>query len=219
MSAAEALWLEGDVHHLHYQKVAFRRAALAHDRVRRKVIELYAGVGYLTTLVYRRFYPELVLVEKEAPNFRELVRRVGSFAGVHYYHKDNAAFIAEDLAAHLDFTAVDFDDFGSPGERVQQFFAAVAPGRREPFLLLMTDGGLLALRRRAPINLFKYYLYGPDEVRQPAAALAERFESLQEEFVRRLAGRFGFAARLLAAERNHNESVLYSAYLVAPTGK
>lgn len=211
-----ALSLEGDVDHVNPEKFAFRREALAHDRGRAKLIELYAGVGHLTSRVYAPAYREVVVVEKDPEHFGRLLRRLGRFAHVRYYNKVNAAFIAEDLPNHLDFSAVDFDAFGSPGEAVIQFFEAVDGRLSRPFLLLMTDGGLLAARRRAPMNLYRYYLAGPDEVRQPPAGLAERFEEFQARFVERLASRHGFTSRATAAQRNRNETVLYSAYVVAP---
>ncbi len=215
-SSAGDLSLEGDVDHINAEKFAFRAAALAGDARRTKIIELYAGVGRLTTRVYAPVYPELALVEKDEANFRRLIRRVGRFAGVRYYRKDNAAFVAEDLADHLDFSAVDFDAFGAPGESVISFFDALAGKITEPFLLLMTDGGLLAVRRRAPMNLYRYYLAGPDEVRPAPEGLAERFEDFQAEFITRLAARDGFAAEAAGARRNHNETVLYSAYAITP---
>jgi len=203
------------VDHINPEKFAFRRAALRYDRRRAKVIELYAGVGYLTARVYAPAYRELVAVEKDAASFRRLVRRVGRFAGAHYYHKNNGRFIEEDLAAHLDFSAVDFDAFGAPGEVVIAFFAAIAGKVARPFLLLMTDGGLLAARRRAPINLYKYYLAGPDEVRPAPPSLAGRFAAFQADFVRRLARRHGFVATPAGAARSHNQTVLYSAYIIS----
>ncbi len=212
-----ALSLEGDVDHINPEKFTFRREALMSDRRRGKVIELYAGVGYLTYHVYAPAYREVVVVEKTPAHFRRLLRRLGSFANVRYYNKTNADFIAADLPNHLDFSAVDFDAFGSPGEAVIRFFEAVDGRIPRPFLLLMTDGGLLAARRRAPINLYRYYLTGPDEVRPPPAGLADRFEEFQVRFVERLASRHGFASRRIAALRNRNETVLYSSYVVAPT--
>jgi len=211
-----ALSLEGDVDHINPEKFVFRREALARDRGRAKVIELYAGVGYLTASVYAPVYREVVVVEKDPEHFRRLLRRLGRFANVRYYNKTNADFIAEDLPNHLDFSAVDFDAFGSPGEAVIQFFEAVDGRLPRPFLLLMTDGGLLAAKRRAPMNLYRYYLAGPDETSQPPAGLAERFEEFQARFVERLASRHGFTSRAAAAQRNRNETVLYSAYAVAP---
>lgn len=207
---------EGDVDAINPDKFAFRREALGHDRRRTKMLELYAGVGYLTSAVYAAAYDEVVVVEKDEEHFRRLVKRLGRFANVRYYNKVNATFIEEDLADHLDFSAVDFDAFGAPGETLISFFAAIEGKAAEPFLLLATDGGLLAARRRAPINLYRYYLTGPDEVRTPPAGLAERFEEFQARFVERLAARHDFAAEPAGARRNHNESVLYSAYVVRP---
>lgn len=211
-----ALSLEGDVDHINPEKFAFRREALAHDRRRAKVIELYAGVGYLTSRVYAPAYREVVVVEKDPEHFRRLLRRLGLLANVRYYNKANADFIAEDLPNHLDFSAVDLDAFGSPGEVAVEFFGAIKGKGSGPFLLLMTDGGLLAARRRAPMNLYRYYLTGPDETRRPPAGLAGHFEEFQARFVERLAYRHGFASRAAGARRNRNETVLYSAYVVAP---
>jgi len=211
--------LEGDVDHVHAEKLAFRREAVRRDGRASKIIELYAGTGRLSSAVYAPVYGELVAVERDAGNFRRLVHRLGRFHGVRYYRKDNADFIAEDLGEHLDFSAVDFDDFGCPGDRVIAFFEAVAGRAAAPFLLLMTDGGLLAARRRARMNLFKYYLAGPDAVRAVPADLADRFEGFQAAFVRRLAAREGFAAEPAAFRRNHNQTVLYSAYEVTPGAK
>jgi DNA-binding transcriptional ArsR family regulator len=207
---------EGDVDHINPEKFEFRAAALRYDPRRAKMLELAAGVGYLTTTVYARAYRELVLVEKDDATFRRLVRRVGRFANVHYYHKDHAAFVAEDLPDHLDFSAVDVDTYGVPGEILQAFFAALAGRRTEPFLLLLTDGGLLAVRRRGEINLYKHYLTGPDEVRPAPEGLAERFEDFHRAFLARLAGRYGFAAKAAGACRNHNQTVLYAAYVITP---
>jgi hypothetical protein len=207
---------EGEVDAINPEKFAFRREALAHDRRRTKMLELYGGVGYLTSAIYAAAYGEVVVVEKDEEHFRRLVKRLGRFANVRYYNKVNATFIEEDLADHLDFSAVDFDAFGAPGETLISFFAAIEGKAAEPFLLLATDGGLLAARRRAPMNLYRYYLAGPDEVRTPPAGLAERFEEFQARFVERLAARHDFAAEPAAARRNHNESVLYSAYVVRP---
>jgi len=208
--------LEGDADVINPAKFDFRREALAHDRRRTKMLELYAGVGYLTTTLYAGAYREVVVVEKDAEHFRRLLKRLGRFANVRYYNKVNAAFIAEDLGDHLDFSAVDFDAFGAPGETLISFFAAVEGKAVEPFLMLLTDGGLLAARRRTPINLFRYYLTGPDEVRTPPAGLAERFEEFEARFVERLAARHDFVAEPVGSRRNHNETVLYSAYVVRP---
>lgn len=210
-----ALSLEGDVNHINPEKFTFRREALAQDRRRGKIIELYAGVGYLTFRVYAPAYREVVVVEKNPEHFRRLLRRLGRFANVRYYNKVNADFIAEDLPNHLDFSTVDFDAFGSPGEVAIKFFEAVEGRLSRPFLLLMTDGGLLAAKRRAPMNLHRYYLTGPDEVRQPPAGLAERFEEFQARFVERLASRHGFASQAAGARRNRNETALYSAYVIS----
>ncbi len=202
--------------HVNAEKFAFRAAALRHDRRRTKIIELYAGVGRLTREIYAPQYDELVLVENDDGNFRRLVRTVGRVAGVHYYRRDNADFVRDDLGAHLDFSAADFDAFGAPGELVQSFFDAIAGKVAEPFLLLMTDGGLLSLRRRGDINLYRYYLYGPDQVRRPPAGLADRFEELQRDFIAEVSRRAGFGSRAVGARRNHNQTVLYSAYVVTP---
>jgi hypothetical protein len=210
-----ALYLEGDVDHINPEKFTFRREALAQDRRRGKIIELYAGVGYLTFRVYAPAYREVVVVEKNPEHFRRLLRRLGRFANVRYYNKVNADFVAEDLPNHLDFSTVDFDAFGSPGEVAIKFFEAVEGRLSRPFLLLMTDGGLLAAKRRAPMNLYRYYLTGPDEVRQPPAGLAERFEEFQARFVERLAYRHGFASQVAGTKRNHNETALYSAYVIS----
>lgn len=207
---------EGDVDAINPDKFAFRREALAGDRRRTKMLELYAGVGYLTSAIYAGAYGEVVVVEKDPEHFRRLMKRLGRFANVRYYNKVNATFIAEDLSDHLDFSAVDFDAFGAPGETAATFFAALEGKAAEPFLALMTDGGLLAARRRTPMNLYKYYLTGPDEVRTPPPGLAERFEEFQARFVERLAARHDFAAEPAGTRRNHNETVLYSAYVVRP---
>jgi hypothetical protein len=130
---------EGDVDILNPAKFAFRREALARDRRRTKMLELYAGVGYLTAAVYAGAYREVVVVEKDPEHFRRLMKRLGRFANVRYYNKVNAAFIAEDLGDHLDFSAVDFDAFGAPGETAAAFFGALEGKAAEPFLLLMTD--------------------------------------------------------------------------------
>ncbi len=119
------------------------------------------------------------------------------------------------LPAHLDFSAVDVDFFGIPGEIVAAFVAAVA-AKEEPFLLLLTDGGLATFRRRGLINLRRYYLYGPDDVTRVPAGWADRFETFQERFLTRLAARHGFAADTVGFERNHNQTVLYSAYILTP---
>jgi hypothetical protein len=211
----DGLWLEGDVDRVNPEKFTFRRDALARDRRRDKVIELYAGVGHLTSRIYAEAYREVVVVEKDPGHFCRLLKRLGRFANVRFYNKVNADFIADDLPNHLDFSAVDFDAFGSPGETVIKFFAAIEGKVPAPFLLLMTDGGLLAARRRAPMNLFRYYLTGADEVRRPPAGLAERFEEFQARFVERLASRHGFAAETVGARRNGNETVLYSAYVIS----
>lgn len=209
------LHFEGDVDHINPEKLAFRRAALARDERRTKIIELAAGVGYLTTEVYADVYDELVLVEKDGATFERLVERVGRYADVRYYHKDAAAFIADDLAAHADFSAVDVDFYGVPGEVVAAFIGAVA-GHEEPFLVMMTDGGLATFRRRGLINLRRHYLYGSDKVTRIPAGWGERFERFQERFLTRLAARHGFEVETLAYERNHNQTVLYSAYLLTP---
>jgi hypothetical protein len=216
---APALLLEGDVDHVNPEKFAFRRDALAHDRRRTKIIEFYAGVGYLTAGVYARAYRELVAVEKDAAHFRRLVKAVARFANVHYYNKDNRDFIAQDLADHLDFSAADFDSFGAAGETVQLFFGALAGRSVGPFLVLLTDGGLLAVRRRARMNLYRHYLAGPDEVRPAPADLGARFERFQAAFVARAAARAGLRAKFLDARRNHNETVLYSAFTVTPASR
>jgi len=212
---APRLELEGDVDHVNAEKLAFRRAALARDDRRTKMIELAAGVGYLTTEVYGDVYDDLALVEKDGPTFERLVRRVGRYADVRYFNKDATAFIAEDLPAHLDFSAVDADFFGVAGEVVAAFVAAVA-SKEEPFLLMATDGGLATFRRRGLINLRRYYLYGPDEVARVPEGWGDRFEVFQERFIARLAARYGFAADTVDLERNHNQTVLYSAYVLTP---
>ncbi len=121
----DSLRLEGDVDALNPKKFTFRRGALARDRRRDKMIEFYAGVGYLTSAVYAGAYREAVVVEKDPAHFRRLLRRLGRFTNVRYYHKANVDFIAEDLPNHLDFSAADFDAFGAPGETVIKFFQAI----------------------------------------------------------------------------------------------
>jgi hypothetical protein len=206
--------MEGEADAANPEKFAFRRGAIAQDRRRCKVIELRAGVGYLTSRVYARAYQEVVAVEKDPAHFRRLLKRAGRFANVRFHHKADADFIKDDLPAHMDFSAVDCDAFGAPGETVTQFFEAVGDRAPRPFLLLLTDGGLLVLRRRAPINLYRHYLLGDDEVKVPPADLAGRFEEVQEDFVKRLAARHGYSVRPVGALRNHGETVLYSAYVV-----
>jgi hypothetical protein len=205
---------EGDVDAVNPEKFAFRREAMTQDRRRRKVIELRAGVGYLTSRVYARAYQEVVAVEKDPAHFRRLLKRAGRFSNVRFYNKADAEFIEDDLLSHMDFSAVDCDAFGAPGETVTRFFEAVGDRAPRPFLLLLTDGGLLALRRRAPINLYRYYLLGDDEVKVPAADLAGRLEEVQEGFVTRLAARHDYTVRPVGARRNHGETALYSAYVI-----
>jgi len=123
---------EGDVDAINPDKFAFRREALGHDRRRAKMLELYAGVGYLTSAIYAGAYDEAVVVEKDPEHFRRLMKRLGRFGNVRYYNKVNATFIEENLSGHLDFSAVDFDAFGAPGETLISFFAAIEGKAAEP---------------------------------------------------------------------------------------
>jgi len=205
---------EGDVDHINPEKFVFRREAIAFDRRRAKIVEFGAGVGYLTSRIYAPACREVVVVEKDPTVFSRLLKRTSRFLSIRYYNKTSREFINNDLSDHPDFSAVDFDFFGSPGEDVITFFAAIEGRLTRPFLLLMTDDGLLAARRHAPINLYQYYLTGHNVISKFPVGLADRFEEFQACFIERLVARHGFASESVGAKRNHNETVLYSAYVI-----
>lgn len=187
----------GDVDYIQPEKFRFRRRLIAADRDKRKIVEFFGGVGHLTRRIYLSAYRRLVVVEMDEKNFRRLARGLSRFGKVRCYHKNNLAFIRENLRDHLDFTTVDFDAYGIPNEALIAFFRAIAGRKKRPFLLLMTDGGPMPAWRRVRINLWRKYLIGPDIIRRFPRGVYPKYEAFQKSFIKRLTGRCGFSARPL----------------------
>jgi len=60
-------------------------------------------------------------------------------------------FLREYLSEYINFDFIDFDDEGCPGKELQLFFSLIK-GKKEPFILCLTDGMGLALKIRGRIN-------------------------------------------------------------------
>lgn len=204
----------GDVDYIQPQKFRFRKRLIAADRHKYKVIEFIGGVGHLTRRIYLPAYRRLVVVEMDEENYRRLARTFRRVGNVRLYHKNNLAFIKEDLRDHLDFTAVDFDAYGIPNEALVAFFQAIARRKKRPFLLIMTDGGPMAAWRRVRINLWRKYLIGPDRVTRFPPGVYWKYEAFQKAFIKRLPARYGFTATPLGFVWGFRKTVVYSGYMV-----
>lgn len=197
------------------EKVRQRLQAVKVASGRGLAIELYGGEGKLTRAVYADAFERVVVVEKDKEAFERLERATAELGQIELLNEDNVEVVTEGLVEYGAFDLVDFDAYGCPTLLVGALFeelAAAGEASPEEFVLCLTDGMLGLVKVRGRANFGRYYLAGPDEVRQADDGLWEGFEELQAEFVRKVAGQAGYDSEVINAVRNRERTALYSAY-------
>ncbi len=173
-------------------------------------LELFAGKGQLSTF-YKDIFNLVFAVESDEDKAEELKDLLGAenvFVG------DNQDFLENELQKHMNFTFIDFDHWGSPSKLIQELFGRIAIKKDGGFVLALTDGALTTFRIRGGINLYQHYLQGEDETIKVTDEMYERFDSIVDEFIRRVASMHGFKADKINGERNSGGTAYYAAYRI-----
>jgi hypothetical protein len=183
-------------------KLAYRLESVCHCKKRRLAIDLFSGQGRLA-FWYQRLFDKVIRVDKE------------QYDNV-LFHQKAERFLKEHLSEFENFDFVDFDDEGCPGKELQLFFSLIQ-GKKEPFILCITDGMGLALKVRGKINLYDKYLCGKDEVIKIKDNLPyEQFDQYLKNLIESLCAKYGFYNKVLNWYRGAEGNVIYAGFEIIP---
>ncbi len=179
-------------------KLAYRLESICHCRKRDLAVDLFSGTGRLA-FWYKRLFRNVVRVDKE------------TYDGIDY-NETVAKFLPKHLGEFAEFDFIDFDDEGCPGKELQTFFSLIE-GRKDPFVLCVTDGMGLALKVRGKINLYDKYLLGINEpIKIKDNSEYEHFDQYLKHLIDTLCARHGFRNRILNWHRGANGNVIYAGF-------
>ena len=189
---------DGELKETETLKLAYRvESFLAIDRV--KAIELFAGQGALTSWYKRSF-------ENVVSNDIQVFENV-----THAHNLSASAFIKKELAKHLDFDFIDFDDEGCPAKELQEFFKIIKH-KKEPFVLAITDGQGLNLKCHGKINFKRTYMIRDDATVNAKTEDYYNFTEIFREFMSIVTQ--GFNYKELSLYLKDNGNVIYATYLI-----
>ncbi len=185
-------------------KLAYRLESVCHCRQRNLAIDLFSGQGRLS-FWYKRLFNNVIRVDKEG------------YDGIDFNQKAEI-FLKTYLKEYEDFDFIDFDDEGCPGKELQMFFSLVE-GKREPFILCVTDGMGLALKVRGKINLYDKYLSGVNEtIKIKDDSPYRDFDRYVKHLMDTLCTRHGFDNQVINWYRGADGNVIYAGFEISPHG-
>lgn len=185
-------------------KLAYRLESVCHSRDRNLAIDLFSGQGLLS-FWYKRLFARVIRVDKE--NYRDID-----------FNENADTFLSKHLDKFMDFDFIDFDDEGCPGKELQLFFSLIE-GKKEPFVLCLTDGMGLALKLRGRINLYDKYLTGANKtIKIRDNSHYRDFDKYVEHLINTLCSRHGFSNKIINWHRGANGNVIYSGFEITPKG-
>ena len=186
---------EGEIE---YKKILYRLEACNYVK-KNSCLELFAGKGQLTYW-YRRLFKNIDTVDK---------RIVDNIK----YNKSALDFIKNDLNNNQ-YDYVDFDDEGCPFVEIQEFFKRYL--FEEKVVIAITDGIGMSLKVKTPINLYKYYKIGKDEVKS-SNGLYSKFEGIFREGVDNIFRKtYNKSYKEISLYRKQNGNCIYACYLINP---
>jgi len=187
------------------------------------ILDLFAGMGYLSEEYAKAEFEKLICVEKDEEYFNELRRRMEPFSNCVLIHDDNLSWLKDELPKVKDVTFVDFDPFGCPNEQIRLFFENYPVDRA--IMVNVTDGVILNLRRLASVNLEKYLLSLYPTGRLPREEFKSKQELnrllpwLQRTFINLLAAKHGFSTSFVYHAMNREANVTYYGFIAYPDVK
>lgn len=183
-------------------KLAYRLEAICHCHKKNIAIDLFSGKGRLA-FWYKRLFDRVIRVDKE------------NYDGIDFNQKAEA-FLSEHLTEYMDFDFIDIDDEGCPGKELQLFFSLIR-GKKQPFVLCLTDGLGLALKVRAKINLYDRYLYGVDEtIKVKDDSQYRDFDQYVKHLINTLCNMHGFNNDIINWYRGADGNVIYACFQITP---
>ncbi len=179
------------------------------------VLELFAGKGTLSSLVYAKRVKRLILVDKET-EYLEIAKRRLQGAVCETYAMDNVRWIREVLPARLgeleeNLTLVDFDDFGMPGETIQEFFKTFHV--KKPLVVAITDGGNIKLGFISKdVQSLMKRMYGLQDEGYTREDIIIFIDQLMDNIARQQ----NCIAKRINVAYNPQKSACYTGYLLTP---
>jgi len=183
-------------------KLAYRLESICHCHRRNLALDLFSGQGRLS-FWYKRLFGNVIRVDRE------------NYDGVDYYQKAED-FLSTHLKEFMDFDFIDFDDEGCPGKELQLFFSLIS-GKKEPFILCLTDGMGLALKVRGKVNLYDKYLLGENEIIKIKDDSQYRdFDQYIKHLIDNLCNMYGFNNKIINWYRGADGNVIYAGFEITP---
>ena len=183
-------------------KLAYRLESICHCHKRNLAIDLFSGQGRLS-FWYKRLFDNVITVDQK------------KYDGIDFNQKAEV-FLSKHLQDYLNFDFIDFDDEGCPGKEMQLFFSLVK-GKKEPFILCLTDGMGLALKVRGRVNLYDKYLFGVDEIVKINDDSQYRdFDRYVKHLLNTLCSQHGFANKIINWYRGAEGNVIYAGFEISP---
>lgn len=180
------------------------------------VLDLYAGMGYLSEEYAKAGCDRLVCIEKSPKYFKALEDRMKTYPNVDLHNRDNKKFL-ERIRDLKNVTFVDFDAFGCPNHQIQLFFKNFSIDRA--IMVNVTDGMIFRLKRYPSVHLDRHYLVGiPKEeaVKAKEHHIARLLPWLQEQFIHILALKHGFNTHFLYHAMSRETNVTYYGFIAYP---
>jgi hypothetical protein len=196
-------YVEG-IHEIDSLKLAYRLESLCHCQGRNLAIDLFSGKGQLS-FWYERLFDDVIRVDKV------------NYEGIDYC-QNAGIFLKGHISQYMNFNFIDFDDEGCPGKELQLLFSLIE-GKKEPFILCLTDGMGLHFKLRGKINLYDYYLFGKNEMISITSDSQYRdFDLYVKHLIDTLCKRHGFVNKIINWYRGAEGSVIYACLKISPQG-
>lgn len=203
----------------HLEKIRLRLWTCGFWR-QQTVLDLFAGMGYLSKEYAEAGCERLICVEKDPEYFKVLEDRMKSLSNVELVQADNIGFL-DDVASIRDVSFVDFDAFGCPNQQIAKFFEKYPVERA--MMVNVTDGTLLNLNRLASIDLEEHYLvnlYSKGRLSRrdfdSKRGLRRLLPWLQRTFINLLAAKYGFSTSFVYHAMNREANVVYYCFIAYP---
>ena len=183
------------------RKLAYRIESLQKSG-HKKSIELFAGRGVLSYWYGRSFDENITNDQQDFEDYKE-----------NKYNLKAIDFINNHLREHLDFDFIDFDDEGCPALEIQKFFNVIN-GKKETFVMAVTDGQGLNLKSCGKINFHKTYMQRENKTVQATVDDYYSFVDIFRTFIHNVSSANMFSCEELSLYTKDNGNVIYATYLV-----
>lgn len=178
------------------------------------VLELFAGEGILSRMVYSNIFDKIIAVDKDKEALKILERRVKGRVELEIYNMDNIRF-CEDILPKLeikDLKCVDFDAYGSPILCIRSFFKNYKI--KNELCVALTDG-IGAYLARKDEEARRKFIKENYNIEYTGKWSREKQKEIIDMFMKKLGERYGFEVEFINEDIGRQWAI-FKGYKVYP---